>query len=165
MVGRDKMGIAQFRGLFRGKRVDNDEWVEGYLIQSTEFCGKSDPHTFIVNHEHPQSCFGSDIYIEVIPETLSQYTGIKDENDVRVFEGDILRISKESDVLGNYYYPEMPYRYNVIVKWGFCAWTWETITQGKRYILFPDAWCHSSCTYEVIGNIYDNPELLEEGSE
>lgn len=147
------------RGLFRGKRVDNDEWVEGYLIQSTKFYGKSDPHTFIVNHEHPQSCFGSDIYIEVIPETLGRFTELYDKNGMRVFEDDILKIYQKSDALSTYYYPEVPYLCNIVVKWGFCAWVWKTITQDKRYILFPDAWCNYSC--EVIGNIYDNPELLE----
>lgn len=140
MVGRDKMGIAQFRGLFRGKRVDNDEWVEGYLIQSTKLYGKSDPHTFIVNHEHPQSCFGSDIYIEVIPETVGYFTWLQDKNGVRVFEGDITRAD-------NGHIGHVAFRNGSYVKVCSCHNNVNTF-------------CGDNET--IIGNIYDNPELLVE---
>lgn len=50
------------------------------------------------------------------------------------------------------------YRKKVVVKWDFCAWMRETRNTDKYYISFPSAWCHFEC--EVIGNIFDNPELL-----
>lgn len=138
--------------LFRAKTVgDNPKWVEGYYAFDWT-------HWIECKSIEHSEC----LWEKIKPETLCEFTGIYDKNGVRVFEGDILKIYIASDVLSTYYYPEVPYPCNVVVKWSFCAWTWETITRGKRYILFPDAWCHSSCTYEVLGNIYDNPELLEE---
>lgn len=139
--------------LFRAKTAstDNPEWVEGcYTFDGTHW----------IEHKLAIECPEYDwVSTPINPETLGQFTGTYDRNNVRVFEGDILKIYQKSDAFG--YYPEVPYPCNVVVKWGLCAWVWETITQYKRHILFPDAWCRSSCTYEVIGNIYDNPELLE----
>ena len=96
---------------------------------------------------------------QVDEETVGQYTGLKDKNGKRIFEGDILHIAKIADGLGGYYQPPLDYPVNVVVKWDLCAWMWETLCEDKRYISFPDAWCHYEC--EVIGSIHDNPELLE----
>ena len=137
--------------LFRGKTLEeNPRWVKGYYtFDHKPWIDVKDGNNFCIFDSR-----------EIDPSTLGEFTGLYDRNGVRVFEGDILRISKETDPLGNYYYPKVPYPCNVIVKWDFCAWNWETITKDKRYISFPYAWGHYSC--EVIGNVYDNPELLEE---
>ena len=137
--------------LFRGKRLDNGEWVEGYLYITH-------------NGEHEISIYNDEVNIErwtheVDHSTVGQYTGLKDKNGNRVFDGDILHIAKIYDGLGGYYHPALDYHVNVVVKWDLCAWMWETLCEDKRYISFQDAWCHYEC--EVIGNIYDNPELLE----
>ena len=95
----------------------------------------------------------------VLPETVGQYTGLTDKNGRKIFEGDILKIARVSDSIGSYYHPPLNYPVNVVVKWDMCAWMWETLCEDKRYIHFPDAWCHYEC--EVIGNIHDNPELLK----
>ena len=100
---------------------------------------------------------------EVDRETVGQYTGLNDKNGKRIFEGDILRIAKISDGLGSCYHPPLDYPVNVVVKWDLCAWMWETLCEDKRYISFPNAWCHYEC--EIIGNIHDNPELLEGGND
>ena len=65
-----------------------------------------------------------------------------------------MRITKTTDGLGCYYTPPLEYPVNAVVKWDFCAWMWETLCEDKRYISFPNAWCHYEC--EVIGNIHDN---------
>ena len=145
--------------LFRGKRMDNGEWGEGFLARTT--LGS----TIIVNEVEEYSCgccigIGSANF-EVDPSTVGQYTGLKDKHGNRIFEGDILHISRIADGLGGYYNPPLDYHVNVVVKWDLCAWMWETLCDDKRYISFPDAWCHYEC--EVIGNIHDNPELLKGG--
>ena len=150
--------------IFRGKRLQGGNWVEGYFFKSDinkieRESGKAtliftpDCDTFIMVPE----CHNS---FMVVSDTVGQYTGLADKHGKKIFEGDILRISKIADGLGGYYQPPLDYPVTVVVKWDLCAWMWETICEDKRYISFPDAWCHYEC--EVIGNIHDNPELLKE---
>ena len=138
--------------LFRGKRLDNGEWVYGSFLRV----------------EHEDGSFTTAIFqkkdaggdAEVSPATVGQYTGLKDKNGKRIFDGDILHIAKIADALGGYYRPPLDCHVNVVVKWDLCAWMWETLCDDKRYINFPDAWCLYEC--EIIGNVHDNPELLRE---
>lgn len=131
--------------LFRAKLLFNRKWVYGSFVR--EFDG------------YPQIISDEDggMY-EVVPETVGQYTGLLDKNGRKIFEGDILHIAKIADGLGGYYHPPIDCPVNVMVKWDLCEWTWETLCENKLYISFPDAWCHYEC--EIIGNIYDNPELI-----
>ena len=136
--------------LFRGKRLDNGEWVYGAVANFRSIANEI--YTAImpkVDDENSMMELKS-----VDPSTFGQYTGLKDKNGKRVFEGDILHIAKIADGLGGYYNPPLDYPVNVVVKWDLCAWMWETLCEDKRYISFPDAWCHYEC--EVIGNIHDN---------
>lgn len=138
--------------LFRGKRTINGDWVYGDFVRGNE--RKSLRDSIFVYDSETQS-FND---YEINPSTLGQYTGLKDKNGNRVFDGDILHISKIADGLGGYYQPPLDYPVNVVVKWDLCAWMWETLCEDKRYISFPDSWCHYEC--DIIGNIHDNPELL-----
>ena len=133
--------------LFRGKRIETGEFAYGFLV-------KMFGAYHIIDKDDENTAY------EVIPETVGQYTGLKDKNGKRIWEGDILHIAKIADGLGGYYQPPLDYHVNVVVKFDLCAWMWETLCEDKRYISFPDAWCHYEC--EVIGNIHDNSELLEE---
>lgn len=140
--------------LFRGKRIDNGEWVYGqyaFLLNARTEDGEPIKHMIVDGTPFGQT---------VDQSTVGQYTGLTDKNGARVFEEDILQIAKKSDTLGTYFFPPVQYPINVVVKWDLCAWVWEV--QGKEgpyYIHFPDAWCHYEC--KVIGNIHDNPEMLE----
>ena len=141
--------------IFRGKRLDNGEWVEGFYNHLP--CGRFGADEHMIQTVLENGKIG--MLHDIDPSTVGQYTGLKDKNGQRIFEGDILRIAKIADGLGGYYQPPLDYPVNVVVKWDLCAWMWETLCDDKRYISFPDAWCHYEC--EVIGNITDNPDLLE----
>ena len=115
--------------LFRGKRVDSGEWNEGNLVRRAK-------ELLIVTLGF--------ICGEVIPETVGQYTGLRDKNGNKIFEGDILRFP----------YPSTQNIYSVM--WSGCSFVRK---DPDGYYLSLNA---LNCDeYEVIGNIHDNPELLE----
>ena len=134
--------------LFRGKRIDNGEWVEGYYLYRGEECSKigTDVH-YIVTHD---LCGFS--WHEVIPETVGQYTGLTDKNGKKIFEGDIIRYV---NLLGK--------RVNAFVKIDItvASWMCESFYKDKEQG-FLSNWIGESGGY-VIGNIHDNPELLKGG--
>lgn len=150
--------------LFRGKTNDG-KWVYGAYVAynwyptvedgDIEITGVVVEESTIVDYE--DEC----LWNLVIPKTVGQYTGLTDKNGKKIFEGDILSIAQIMDGIGGYNFPPLKYPVNVVVIWDKCAWSWKTICKDKRYIHFPDAWCHFEC--EVIGNIHDNPELLKGG--
>lgn len=140
--------------LYRGKRKDNGEWVKGFLICDTEFYGTPDPHTYIINHNHPSGCFGGDIYIEVVPETVGQSIDRFDDNGVEIFEGDWLRVKYRE-------YPSLE---------EFCEVS-EVSYNKEESCYYPLRWDETCecCDYEiefisleVVGNIHDNPQYPEE---
>ena len=139
--------------LFKAKRIDNGEWVKGSLFAEGKI-------TKIIRG----TCNTIGIEgVDVNPETICQCTGLEDNHGKLIWENDILSIGKKMDSIGNYYHPPVKYPTNVLVRWDLCAWLWETISKNKNekhYIGFPDAWCHYEA--EVIGNIFDNPELMHE---
>ena len=139
--------------LFRGKRKDNGEWVEGDFYKVDILC-------FII----PRSSSGTysrgkhtikDVYpcYEVIPETVGQYTGLTDKKGTKIFKGDIIRtitfgFDKEKSVT------EIKFgaRYGVQ---GFY------LANGRNMFYFGQTNLSVMDDTEVIGNIHDNPELLK----
>lgn len=138
--------------LFGGKRVDNGEWVYGIPIQTHI-------STFIVFEDNPHYCsqYGYmeiDGLVKVIPETVGEYTGLTDKNGKMIFDGAIVR--HHNDNLG------LESEEKGVVFWDEKTCGWRRTSNGyfhngivKTYRLSPE------CIYEVIGNIHDNPELLE----
>lgn len=124
--------------LFRGKRVDNGEWIVGGLLQD------DDGKTYIVGYEHRGGIDGMIdaelILWEVIPETVGQYVELPDKNGEKIFEGDIVRDTEDFDV-GKIFFDTHTAMFVI----GF-----ETTIAD-----FNDGY-----SLEVIGNIYDNPELV-----
>ena len=122
--------------IFRGKRIDNGEWVCGFIV-------KMFGTYHIIDKDDENTAY------EVIPSTVGQYTGLKDKNGKRIFEGDIL---------GSRYDYLSPDNVAVeVVKWFCNSWV---IQEGDRppMLLEEDEILPYS---EVVGNVHDNPELLK----
>lgn len=118
--------------LFRGKMIANGKWSEGNLLVTKQGCCITPDATVL----------GS--YGAVDPETVGQYTGLTDKNGTKIFEGDIV---KYGDTVHNVVFEQR----NGTAYFGLVYSTLETLSFGYYQDLKQ---------IQVIGNIYDNPELL-----
>ena len=127
--------------LFRGKRLDNGEWVEGDLVHSVYKVG--------------DTCvgkFGCTLGMhQVAPSTVGQYTGLKGKNGKRIFEGDIV---KTSDITHEGVIQIPGESFEIAIRKG----CWVMVAGEDCDFLETNHEC-----VQVIGNIHDNPELLKGG--
>jgi uncharacterized phage protein (TIGR01671 family) len=124
--------------LFRGKRKDGRGWAYGFYIRTRAF-------EYI--HCYDREEFSDSVFTchAIIPETAGQYTGIKDRNGNRIFEGDLVEV----------------------VMTGYEPWKGDVIFSGDQWRIGEEGggvqglyMFHRVCS--VIGNIHDTPELLKE---
>ena len=125
--------------LFRGKSEDG-KWLEGDLFQNKSRC--------YIRYPENDTYYTHD---RVIPETVGQYTGLTDKNGKKIFEGDIIQfdyIGKNLGVNGKASVLFENGKFGVL-------WGWH-----NEFVCLDG---FSNTTLEVIGNIHDNPKLMNEG--
>lgn len=131
--------------LFKAKRLDNGEWVEGSLISTEDNSGfilRSKTKAFIPKGTNT---FCSTECYEIDQTTLCQYTGLTDKNGKKIWENDIVR-NEEGDI--------------GVVQWfeehaAFMIWN-----KTKNCVCYLAE--NDFLKIEIVGNEFDNPELLEE---
>lgn len=135
--------------LFRGKALDNNWYYGVPLVFTEDYVCMTAPHTYNKS---------------VIPETVGQYTGLTDKNGTKIFEGDIVEIEEHG-------YIPTKYKGFVVLKNGCFG-----VEYNYRVIFYEKSLFHRfghiehwqemgasgtiTYSYEVIGNIHDNPELF-----
>lgn len=129
--------------LFRAKREDNGEWVEGYFVIGKWYLDEKERYAILpIDLCFYPHCEINE-WIEIAPETLCQYTGLTDKNGKRIWENDIVKIGA-----------------NTLVRWSEKYAGWCLVQRGWMYEhFFGEAIDERDC--EVVGNIFDNPELME----
>lgn len=125
---------------FRGKDKDTGEWLYGGLLQCGDEC-------YIIVNEHISqgewgSAYDEIAGTEVDPETVGQFTGILDKNGNEIYEGDTVRIWEQQEA---------------VVRWDN-----KTISFVYEFNDDEDNMFLDCAVCEVVGNIHDNPELLED---
>lgn len=140
--------------LFRAKRIDNGEWVEGYYIYHIKrtICPIGDSvkpedeqHVIMQDGFSDWNMPRNTVIFDIDPETVCQYTGLKDKSGKRIWENDIVRIENSMDEgIGNIeFYGGMWY------------------VDGEPSNSLYDIAEYDDGELEVIGNIFDTPELLK----
>lgn len=138
--------------LFKAKRIDNGEWVEGYLIKDLH------EEEWYIGYLFGGDAHDTDV-AKIDPNTICQYTGLTDKNGNKIWENDILSVLLigETD----------EQKENCIVRYGRKAENFR-IELGFNlewtktdYLRCDICFWTENREVEVIGNIFDNPELLE----
>lgn len=148
------------RYLFKAKRVDNGEWVTGYYVKGLDMYDKEVHLIF-----EPATIFYSngetDGWNEVDPSTICQCTGLKDKNGKLICENDIVHKSSYT----SYDFCANSEAYTGRIQYEYCDWSVEITKSDGSVCVSPIiemiAFTEDTEHFEVIGNIFDNPELLE----
>lgn len=134
---------------FRGKRVDNNEWAYGYL-----YVDEDTDEAYIVNRIYHVDMGEYNVTeFEIISKSVGEYTGLKDKNGKKIFEGDIFKFDNYEANKGI-----------SVVEWGnnkagFRLKTLAFLNYNKKITKYKYYSIPKDC--EVLGNKFDNPELLE----
>ena len=130
--------------LFRGKRMVNDEWIEGFYAKS------GDSHFILIDNSF---AVGYVRMKEVVPESVGQFTGLTDKNGKKIFEGDIVADAYGWKGLVEFFTED-------IGSCGCCVPKFDGSGFKAKHKNHDSGVDMRSCT--IVGNIYDNPEMWEE---
>lgn len=135
---------------FRGKTISNGKWVHGYLT-------KVENYYAVIEYDNEDGRYNHLVYAN----TVCQYTGLKDDDGVEIFEGDIVKVH------------EAPFNWSAtgVVIYDPATARFLIREQNKKYPrnfsfrkhdTYNDGYCTVECEsdFHVLGNIHDNPELL-----
>lgn len=129
--------------LFKAKRIGDDEWVEGYYQKKHNFLGNEEHLIFHVDSHTVWE------YTEIVPETLCQFTGLCDKNGKRIWESDVVCLVYDGE----------EHIYQIV--WDNSELDFKATNGEENYgSNFEYLLCCEEI--EVIGNIFDNPELLQD---
>ena len=126
---------------FRAKKINKNEFVIGYYLPMAE--GYRHYIYLALEYLNEHSRF------EIDPKTLGQYTGLNDKNGKEIYEGDIVEITQKTETLLD----------KVIYDNHLCGFRFEGLV--NHYCDFCD-WLREGAEFEVVGNLFENPELLKE---
>ena len=150
--------------LYRGKSIETGEWVYGQRLSVKEPLGKE----FIITDDNiikeSEISYGLNIdaFVAVDPETVSEYTTVNAKNGDKIFEGDVVECCSYNEYFYNSTGPMEVFRRKMTVVWHNGNWKLKESYGG---ILSPNYWdIIYDGDVEVIGNIYDNPELAVSAS-
>ena len=121
--------------IFRGKRVDNGEWVEGYFV-----------NLWLMHYQKHQPIITDNnaVSYDVDPSTVGQYTGLCDKNGKKIFEGDIVAFTA--------------YGFDYVGTVEFAYGSFSVMCEHASPFLDQAVSKHGAY---IIGNMHDNPELLD----
>lgn len=128
-------------GIFRGKRIDTEQWKEGYLLGLQDKISGKD--LFFIVDEMGE-------YHRVDPETVGEFTGQFDKNGLGIFEGDVVSYYGKDFLNSLVTFDKSNFWFEFLSEYT------RKIRNQKRDLIFSNV----SICGEVIGNIHDNPELL-----
>lgn len=135
--------------LFRGKRTDTGEWIEGYF-EKYNGCSYINLQTERLN----SGGYPIREFVEVIPETVGQFTGLTDKNGKRIFEGDIGFFKQTDGAKRN---GKRIICTGKVVYWNKTA-SYAVESKDEAGVKYFDYFPIND--FEIIGNVHDNPELL-----